>query len=62
MPRRQAFKFEWRPNGQQERLMRRFARSTRFVFNKAFAVQKGRYAQGGRHEVALRKGQQSLGR
>jgi putative transposase len=46
MQRLQAFKFELRPNGQQERLMRRFAGSCRFVFNKALALQKERYEQG----------------
>ncbi|MCG5511062.1 helix-turn-helix domain-containing protein [Ectothiorhodospira lacustris] len=39
----QAFKFELRPDGQQERQMRRFAGSCRFVFNKALALQKERY-------------------
>ena len=37
MERIQAFKFELRPNGEQQRLMRRFAGSCRFVFNKALA-------------------------
>jgi transposase len=46
MERLQAFKFELRPDGQQERQMRRFAGSCRFVFNKALALQKARYAQG----------------
>ncbi|MGA9393750.1 MAG: helix-turn-helix domain-containing protein, partial [Azonexus sp.] len=36
----QAFKFELRPDGQQQRDMRRFAGSCRFVFNKALALQK----------------------
>lgn len=34
------------PNGQQQRDMRRFAGSCRFVFNKALALQKERYEQG----------------
>jgi putative transposase len=34
---------ELRPDGQQERQMRRFAGSCRFVFNKALALQKERY-------------------
>ena len=34
------------PDGQQERQMRRFAGSCRFVFNKALALQKERYEQG----------------
>ena len=43
MQRLQAFKFEWRPNGEQQRQMRRFAGSCRFVFNRALALQKARY-------------------
>ena len=46
MQRLQAFKFELMPDGQQQRLMRRFAGSCRFVFNKALALQKERYEQG----------------
>jgi len=46
MQRLQAFKYELRPNGQQQCLMRRFAGSCRFVFNKALALQKERYEQG----------------
>ncbi|MCK7544001.1 transposase [Marinobacter bryozoorum] len=46
MQRLQAFKYELRPNGRQQRLMRRFAGSCRFVFNKALALQKERYEQG----------------
>ena len=46
MKRLQAFKYELRPNGQQEWQMRRFAGSCRFVFNKALAFQKDRYQQG----------------
>lgn len=34
------------PDGQQERQMRRFVGSCRFVFNKALALQKERYEQG----------------
>ena len=45
MQRRQAFKYELMPDGQQERLMRRFAGSCRFVFNKALALQKERYGR-----------------
>jgi putative transposase len=40
MKRLQAFKFALMPGGQQERQMRRFAGSCRFVFNKALALQK----------------------
>lgn len=46
MQRLQAFKYELMPNGRQQRQMRRFAGSTRFVFNKALALQKARYEQG----------------
>lgn len=46
MLRRQAFKYELRPNGQQERQMRRFAGSCRVVFNAALALQKERYERG----------------
>lgn len=46
MKRLQAFKFELMPDGGQERQMRRFAGSCRFVFNKALALQKKRYEQG----------------
>ena len=46
MQRLQAFKFELMPTGEQQRDMRRFAGSCRFVFNKALALQKARYEQG----------------
>lgn len=46
MQRLQAFKYELMPDGQQERQMRRFAGSCRFVFNKALALQKERYERG----------------
>lgn len=46
MQRLQAFKYELMPNGQQQRQMRRFAGSCRFVFNKALALQKERYELG----------------
>ena len=46
MQRLQAFKYELMPDGQQERQMRRFAGSCRFVFNKALALQKALYEQG----------------
>jgi putative transposase len=39
MKRLQAFKFELRANGGQQRQMRRFAGSCRFVYNKALAWQ-----------------------
>jgi putative transposase len=46
MQRLQAFKYELIPSGEQERDMRRFAGSCRFVFNSALALQKERYEQG----------------
>ncbi|HHW4679839.1 MAG TPA: RNA-guided endonuclease InsQ/TnpB family protein [Xylella sp.] len=46
MQRLQAFKYELMPTGEQQRTMRRFAGACRFVFNKALALQKERYAQG----------------
>ncbi len=46
MKRLQAFKFELRPNGQQQRQMRRFAGSCRVVFNEALALQKTRHERG----------------
>jgi putative transposase len=46
MQRLQAFKYELMPSGEQQRAMRRFAGSCRFVFNKALALQKERYEQG----------------
>ncbi len=47
MVRRQAFKFELRPDGEQRRLLTRFAGCCRFVFNKALALQKDTYQAGG---------------
>jgi putative transposase len=46
MERYQAYRFELRPTGEQERAMRRFAGSCRFVYNKALALQKEKYAAG----------------
>ncbi|WP_459574857.1 RNA-guided endonuclease InsQ/TnpB family protein, partial [Cupriavidus sp. 8B] len=48
MQRLQAFKFELMPNGEQQRKMRRFAGSCRFVFNKALALQKQNHEAGGK--------------
>ncbi|VWC58535.1 DNA-cytosine methyltransferase [Burkholderia aenigmatica] len=48
MRRLQAFKFELMPNGEQQRDMRRFAGSCRFVYNKALALQKENYETGGK--------------
>ncbi len=48
MQRLQAFKYELRPDGQQERNLRRFAGACRFVYNKALAVQKANHEAGGK--------------
>ncbi|HAU3361934.1 TPA: helix-turn-helix domain-containing protein [Salmonella enterica subsp. salamae] len=46
MKRLQAFKFQLRPDGQQERDMRRFAGVCRFVFNRALALQNENHEAG----------------
>ena len=46
MQRLQAFKFELMPNGEQQRNMRRFAGSCRFVYNKALTLQKSNHEAG----------------
>ena len=46
MQRLQAYKYELMPNGEQQRAMRRFAGSCRFVYNKALALQKESHAAG----------------
>lgn len=46
MQRLQAYRFELQPNGEQQRLMRRFAGACRFVFNKALALQQDRHEAG----------------
>jgi putative transposase len=46
MQRLQAFKYELMPDGEQERDMRRFAGSCRFVYNKALSMQKALFEQG----------------
>lgn len=43
---RQAFRYELMPSREQDRLMRRFAGSCRFVYNKALDLQKERYERG----------------
>ncbi len=48
MQRLQAFKFELMPRGEQQRDMRRFAGSCRFVYNKALALQIENYRAGGK--------------
>ena len=49
MKRLQAFKFQLRPNGQQERDMRRFAGACRFVFNHALALQNENHEAGNKY-------------
>ncbi|EHN6577954.1 transposase [Salmonella enterica subsp. enterica serovar Anecho] len=49
MKRLQAFKFQLRPNGQQERNMRRFAGACRFVFNRALALQNENHQAGNKY-------------
>lgn len=46
MKRLQAYKFELMPNGGQQRMMRFFAGSCRFVYNKALGLQKENYFAG----------------
>ena len=46
MQRLQAYRFELKPNGEQQRLFRRFAGSCRFVYNKALAMQQERHNAG----------------
>ena len=46
MQRLQAYRFELKPNGEQRRLMRCFAGSCRFVYNKALALQQERHKAG----------------
>ncbi|WP_157921359.1 helix-turn-helix domain-containing protein, partial [Escherichia coli] len=49
MERLQAFKFQLRPGGQQEREMRRFAGACRFVFNRALALQNENHEAGNKY-------------
>ena len=44
---RKAYKFQRRPNGGQERLLRSFAGSCRYVHNRALALQRGRLENSG---------------
>ena len=46
MQRLQAYKYELMPTGEQQRNMRRFAGSCRFVYNKALAMQKENHEAG----------------
>ena len=49
MQRLQAFKYELMPTSEQQRDMRRFAGSCRFVFNKALAMQTANHEDGNKH-------------
>jgi putative transposase len=49
MNRQQAYKFELRPTGEQQRQMHRFAGSCRFVYNKALALQQANHASGNKY-------------
>ena len=46
MQRLQAYKYELMPNGEQQRDMRRFSGSCRFVYNKTLALQKENHEAG----------------
>ena len=49
MRRLQAFKYALRPNGEQQRQLRRYAGCCRFVFNQALALQQAHYEAGGKY-------------
>lgn len=49
MQRLQAYKYELMPTGEQQRQMRRFAGSCRFVFNQALALQQANREAGGKY-------------
>jgi len=49
MIRRQAYKFRIEPTGEQRRKLQQFAGMTRFVFNKALAIQKENHEAGGKY-------------
>jgi putative transposase len=49
MLRKQGYRFEARPNGEQLRHLRRFAGACRFVYNKALALNKERYEEKEKH-------------
>ena len=49
MKRVQAYKFRIEPTGEQQRKLQQFAGMTRFVFNKALALQKENFDAGGKY-------------
>ena len=57
MKRLQAYKYQLRPNGEQQRQMLRFAGSCRFVWNRMLDLQKQRLDAG---EPVLRYGKAAL--
>ena len=68
MQRRQAFKYELKPDGAQHRLMFRYAGSCRFVYNKALALRQENYEASGKfigymamakHLTAWRNGEET---
>ena len=48
MERLQVYKFQLRPKDGQENLMRRFAECSRFLWNRALALEKDAYEADGR--------------
>lgn len=48
LKRQQGFRFELKPNAEQERKMRQFAGCARFVFNRALAIQNEKREKTGR--------------
>jgi Helix-turn-helix domain len=50
----QAYKYELMPSGDQQRHMRRFAGSCRFVFNNALGLQRANHAGGKSQEVIVK--------
>ena len=50
-----SFKFEIRPNGEQQRKIAQFCGCARFVFNRALAWQKERYEQDNNHKFSYSK-------
>ena len=68
MQRLQAFKYELKPDGGQQRNLRRYAGSCRFVYNKALALQQANHEAGekfigyvamAKHLTAWRNGEET---
>lgn len=60
MKRLQAFKFQLRPNGQQEHDMKRFAGACRFVYNRSLALQIENKEAGGKYIPYSKKGEEDM--